>query len=165
MFCLECCDADTNELGNDDYGLANLSEAQAEPPSETNSPEFSHPGEDEQATDPGSKSSGTLTTSERFCRPHAGILRGLTLRESLRKGGDLWRYRPQQLWLHRAGPHLRLFFSFFLSVCLSVSLSLSLSERQANVLVYTCFYYIHILHKSKEVLKDSCVLCPLFAPA
>ena len=58
-------------------------------------------------------------------------------------------------------------FLFFLSVCLSLclSLSLSLSERQANVLVYTCFYYIHILHKSKEVLKDSCVLCPLFAPA
>ena len=40
--------------------------------------------------------------SEQFRKPEKGILRGITLRESLRSGGKLWRSNPQQLRHQRA---------------------------------------------------------------
>ena len=95
MFCLECCDADTNELGNHYPVAKTSSEALPEPPEATNSLELTHPGELGEQGSSYSKSSVSLTASEKFRRPHAGILRGLTLRESLWKGGDLWRHKPQ----------------------------------------------------------------------
>ena len=111
MFSLECANVDTDEPCNHYHGLAKASsEAEADPPqSETNSLgtlALAHTGElGEQATENfRTKSSATLTASEKFCKPNAGILRGITLRESLRRGGDLWRYKPQQLRLHRARP-------------------------------------------------------------
>ena len=111
MFSLECANVDTDEPCNHYHGLAKASsEAEADPPqSETNSLgtlALAHTGElGEQATENfRTKSSPTLTASEKFCKPNAGILRGITLRESLRRGGDLWRYKPRQLRLHRARP-------------------------------------------------------------
>ena len=110
MFSLECAIIDTDEPGNHYHGVAKAwPEAQAQPPdSETKSVKLAHTGElGEQATeDFRTKSSATLTASEKFCKPSAGILRGITLRESLRRGGDLWRYKPQQLWLQRARPRV-----------------------------------------------------------